>query len=177
MVQGFFDSLFNETSIGGAMKTNHTQATHSIEIAARQTVMPFFLNTAIIIVVSLFALHSAEAAAGDLDFRFGNGGVAITDFSQTDDYAYSVAVQADGKIVLSGQSGVYPDLHSALVRYNRSGRLDSTFGTGGKGVRGVKSIDQAYGVALDSNGKIVLAGVAFANGANFDFAVARYLGR
>jgi hypothetical protein len=39
------------------------------------------------------------------------------------------------------------------------------------------SIDQAYGVALDSNGKIVLAGAAFPNGANFDFTVARYLGR
>jgi uncharacterized delta-60 repeat protein len=115
------------------MKTNHTQAINSIEIVVRQTAMPFyFLVAAIIIVVSLFAPHRTEAAAGDLDPRFGNGGVAITDFAQTDDYAYSVAVQADGKIVLSGQSGVYPDLHSALVRYNRNGRLDSTFGTGGK---------------------------------------------
>jgi hypothetical protein len=48
---------------------------------------------------------------------------------------------------------------------------------GGKVVSDFSSIDQAYGVALDSNGKIVLAGVAYANGANFDFAAARYLGR
>ena len=80
------------------MKTNHIQATNWIEIAARQTAMPFyFLITAIIILVSLFAPHRAEATAGDLDFRFGNGGVAITDFAQTEDYAYAVAVQADGK--------------------------------------------------------------------------------
>jgi hypothetical protein len=39
------------------------------------------------------------------------------------------------------------------------------------------SSDQAYGVALQPNGKIVLAGAAFANGANLDFTVARYLAR
>jgi uncharacterized delta-60 repeat protein len=142
------------------MKTNHTQATHSIEIAARQTAMPFYLLIkAIIIVVSMFALHRAEAAAGDLDARFGNGGLATTDFAQTDDYAYSVAVQADGKIVLSGQSGVYPDLHSALLRYSRNGRLDSTFGTGGKVVVMFNPIsDYLFKVALQSDGKIVTAG-------------------
>jgi uncharacterized delta-60 repeat protein len=142
------------------MKTNHTQAADSIEIIARQTAMPFyFLIAAIIIIVSLLTPHRAEAAAGDLDPRFGNGGVAITDFSQTDDYAYSVAVQADGKIVVSGQSGIYPDLHSALVRYNRSGRLDSTFGTGGKVAVTFNSVsDYLDAVALQSDGKIVAAG-------------------
>ena len=142
------------------MTTNHTQATNSIEIVARQTAMPFyFLITAIIIVVSLLTPHWAEAAAGDLDPRFGNGGVAITDFAQTEDYAYAVAVQADGKIVLSGQSGIYPDLHSALVRYNRNGRLDSTFGTGGKVTVTFNSVsDYLFAVALQSDGKIVAVG-------------------
>jgi hypothetical protein len=37
-------------------------------------------------------------------------------------------------------------------------------------------IDEAYAVALQPNGKLVLAGISF-NGANFDFTVARYLGR
>jgi delta-60 repeat domain len=141
------------------MKNNHTQAINSIEIA-RRTATPFcFLITAIIILVSLLTPHRAEAAAGDLDPRFGNGGVAITDFAQTEDYAYSVAVQADGKIVVSGQSGIYPDLHSALVRYNRNGRLDSTFGTGGKVVVTFDSTsDYLDAVALQSDGKIVAAG-------------------
>ena len=47
---------------------------------------------------------------------------------------------------------------------------------GGKVVNDFSSIDQAYGIALQSNGRIVLAGISF-NGANFDFTVARYLGR
>ena len=141
------------------MKNNHTQAINSIEIA-RQTVMPFyFLITAIIILVSLLTPHRAQGATGDLDPRFGNGGVAITDFAQTEDYAYAVAVQADGKIVVSGQSGVYPNLHSALVRYNRSGRLDSTFGTGGKVTVTFNSVsDYLFALALQSDGKIVAAG-------------------
>ena len=141
------------------MKNNHTQAINSIEIA-RRTATPFcFLITAIIILVSLLTPHRAEAAAGDLDPRFGNGGVAITDFAQTEDYAYAVAVQADGKIVVSGQSGIYPNLHSALVRYNRNGRLDSTFGTGGKVTVTFGAIsDYLFKVAIQSDGKIVAAG-------------------
>ena len=143
------------------MKNNHTQVTNSTEIVARQTAMPFyFLLTAIVITVSLLMPHRAEAAAGYLDPRFGNGGVAITDFAQTEDYAYAVAVQADGKIVLSGQSGVYPDLHSALVRYNRNGRLDSTFGTGGKVVVTFNAnSDYLFKVAFQPDGKIVAAGL------------------
>ena len=88
------------------MKTNHTQAAISIQIVATQTAMASkFLIAAIIIALPLLAPNPVMAAAGDLDPRFGNSGVAVTDFSQTDDYAYAVAVQADGKIILSGQSG------------------------------------------------------------------------
>jgi uncharacterized delta-60 repeat protein len=143
------------------MKTNHNQATNSIETLAKRTAVPlrYFPIAAALIAVSMLAPQRAQAAPGDLDSRFGNGGVAIIDFSQTDDYAYAVAVQPDGKIVLSGQSGIYPDLHSALVRYNRNGRLDSTFGTGGKVVVTFNSgHDYLFAVALQSDGKIVAAG-------------------
>ena len=142
------------------MKTNRTQVTHSIEIITRQTAMPCCsIIAAIVIAMSLFAPGRAGAAAGDLDPRFGHGGVAFTDFAQTEDYAYSVTVQADGKIVLSGQSGIYPDLHSALVRHNRNGSLDSTFGTGGKVTVTFNSVsDYLFKVALQSDGKIVAAG-------------------
>jgi uncharacterized delta-60 repeat protein len=114
---------------------------------------------ALIIAVSMLAPRLAQAAAGDLDSRFGNGGVVATDFSQTDDYAFGIAVQPDGKIVVSGQSGIYPDLHSALARYTRNGRLDSTFGTGGKVVVTFdSSSDYLYAPVIQSDGKIVAAG-------------------
>jgi uncharacterized delta-60 repeat protein len=153
------------------MKTN-PQVTNSIEIITRDMAMPFYsVFAAIIIVLSLVAPHRVEAAGGDLDPRFGNGGVAFTDFSQTDDYAYSVAVQADGKIVLSGQSGVYPNLHSALVRYNRNGRLDSTFGNGGKVTVTFGSVsDYLFKVVLQPDTKIVAVGSTNATA----FLVARF---
>jgi len=140
------------------MKTNYN--TNSKEIVAKQMAAPrYFLIAAIVIAVSFLAGHRAGAAAGDLDSRFGNGGVAFTDFSQTDDYAYSVAVQSDGRIVLCGQSGIYPHLHSALARYNRNGSLDSTFGTSGKVVIAFNSnSDYLFKVAIQSDGKIVAAG-------------------
>src|SRR5262245_10757932 len=116
------------------MKNNHNQVTNSIENRAKRTAVPrrYFSIAIVLIAVSMLAPQRAQAAAGDLDSRFGSGGVAVTDFAQTDDYAYAVTVQADGRIIVSGQSGIYPDLHTALVRYTRNGRLDLTFGTGGK---------------------------------------------
>src|SRR5262245_36809076 len=87
----------------------------------------FYLAT-----VLVFAPCTVHAAAGDLDPKFGNAGTVQTNFTGKSDYAFALAFQGDGKIVVAGQSGVYPDLHSALVRYNRNGTLDRTFGTGGK---------------------------------------------
>lgn len=88
-----------------------------------------------------------------------------------------MTMQSDGKLVVGGRTGEYPENDFALARYSSDGQLDQSFGVGGKVVSDFSSIDQAYGVALDSNGKIVVAGIAFANGADFDFTVARYLGR
>jgi uncharacterized delta-60 repeat protein len=144
------------------MKTNHNQKTNLIETFARQPAMPRYFAIAVALMgMFLLAPQRAQAAAGDLDPRFGNGGVVATDFSQTDDVAFGIAVQPDGKIVVSGQSGIYPDLHSALARYNRNGRLDSTFGTGGKLVVTFdSSSDYLYAPVIQSDGKIVAAGSA-----------------
>jgi len=48
----------------------------------------------------------AQAAAGDLDSRFGNRPPGRgNDFSQTEDYAFGIAVKPAGKIVVSGKAG------------------------------------------------------------------------
>jgi uncharacterized delta-60 repeat protein len=114
---------------------------------------------------------------GMVDSTFGTGGFVTTDFpGATDDIAYALTVQVDGKLVVAGRTGDYPQNDFAVARYSSDGQLDQTFGVGGKVVSDFSSIDQAYGVAFQ-NGKIVVAGAAFPSGANFDFAVARYLGR
>lgn len=69
---------------------------------------------------------------GALDPTFGAGGLVLSDFGQ-ETRANAVALQADGKIVVAGQTS-FPNSdgsNNALARYNRDGTLDSTFGTGG----------------------------------------------
>jgi uncharacterized delta-60 repeat protein len=153
------------------MQTNHISADHFAEIVAKQDAMLRGFCLFVVILTLLFVPHSTQAAAGDLDPRFGNGGVVQTDFAQTDDYVLGVGVQPDGKIIVCGQSGIYPDLHSALVRYNRNGRLDSTFGTGGKVVVMFHpNSDYLDALVLQSDGKIVAAGSASGTA----FLVARF---
>ena len=115
--------------------------------------------------------------SGTLDQSFGNGGRVTTDFfGATDDIAYGLSVQSDGKLVLAGRTGTYPSFHFALARYNNNGQLDQAFGTGGKVSSMFDNSGQGYGVTVQRDGKIVLAGISAPAGGNFDFTVARYLG-
>jgi uncharacterized delta-60 repeat protein len=125
--------------------------------------------------VLLLATPMALAAAGDLDPKFGSGGTVQTNFSGNSDYAFAVAVQADGKIVVAGQSGIYPDLHSALARYNKNGALDRTFGTGGKVTLTLDPAgDQLSALAIQPDGKIVASGSLIDNNFQTAFLLARF---
>src|SRR2546423_7549223 len=84
------------------------------------------------LLVLLGTQQIAWGAAGDPDQTFGAGGHVFTDFSGNSDYGFAIALQADGRMIVAGQSGVYPVFHAALTRYNSNGQLDPTFGTGGK---------------------------------------------
>ncbi len=116
---------------------------------------------------------------GTLDTSFGTGGKVITDIEGVSAQAYSVAVQQDGEILVAGQANIDGGYNFELVRYNGSGTLDASFGTGGKVTTDFGLLDQgfsyaqAYSLALQQDGKIVLAGQAFL-GAGNDFALARY---
>ena len=73
---------------------------------------------------------------GSLDNTFDNDGILTTDFASSDDYAGSVAIQSDDKIVVAGYSYIYsPGLtvqHLAVSRYNPDGSLDNSFADNGK---------------------------------------------
>jgi len=106
---------------------------------------------------------------GTLDASFGGGdGKVITDFNRRDE-GTSVAIQADGKIIVAGHTRFKK---FALARYNPDGTLDGAFG-GGDGRVTTRFMElgdqQASGVAVRPNGKIVAAG-----GAGKKFALARY---
>lgn len=144
------------------------------------------LKSAALIVAGLFvsiAMTGVAQAARELDTSFGIGGKVVTDFSNMRDVVNDMVIQPDGKIVVVGlttfvNSIPRVDINFALARYNSDGSLDSSFGTGGKvSTDFLNNEDIAYGVALQSDGKIVAVGMALTiNGyyPSADFAIARY---
>ncbi len=95
---------------------------------------------------------------GSLDQAFGNGGKAVYELTDSD-AAAGVAIQADGKIVVVGN--IFQPIPAAgflVVRYNRDGSLDSTFGSGGKVITAVGVHDTVSALAIQSDGKVVVAG-------------------
>src|SRR6266496_1242721 len=69
----------------------------------------------------------AQAAPGDLDTSFGNGGKTMTDFSGKSVVAHAIASQADGKLVAAGNTARSP-FGIAVARFNIDGTLDSSYG-------------------------------------------------
>jgi uncharacterized delta-60 repeat protein len=105
---------------------------------------------------------------GTLDTSFDSDGMATTDFGNYDQ-AYSVAVQADGKILVAGSSETYPNGDFALARYNPDGTLDTTFSGDGKVTTNFGSSARGYSVTVQGDGQILVAGFSGGN-----FALARY---
>jgi uncharacterized delta-60 repeat protein len=100
---------------------------------------------------------------GSLDTSFDGDGKQKIDFITTEkllDRANGVVVQPDGKIVAGGTSQ-FPGFRRgfSLARLNTDGSLDSSFGSGGTVLSTLPSSDgEAWGLALGSDGKLVLAG-------------------
>ncbi|HET7812191.1 MAG TPA: hypothetical protein VFL16_16595 [Steroidobacteraceae bacterium] len=112
-----------------------------------------------------------------LDPGFGTDGIKRVDFNGNDDRARAVVLQPDGKILVAGSArsanGVV--MAFALARLNPDGSLDDSFGQGGRVTTPVGTISAtASAMALQPDGRIVLAGTAFV-GSRFRIAAARYL--
>jgi uncharacterized delta-60 repeat protein len=115
---------------------------------------------------------------GTLDASFGSGGKVVTDFGllqQGFSYAFgnSLAVQLDGKIVVAGVAYIGPGRDFALARYDSNGTLDTSFGTGGKVMTDFSRNDSAFSVAVQPDGKIVVAGMSDVE-RGYGFALVRY---
>ena len=118
------------------------------------------------------------AATGALDSTFDGDGRATASLTATSvQYAYATAVQPDGKILAAGTVlGTGASLDFVLFRFNRDGSLDSTFDGDGKVATDFdRGVDSVFGIALQPDGKIVLAGVTRPAGTvPYDIGVARY---
>ncbi len=116
--------------------------------------------------------YTGILAPGNLDTTFGFGGKVITNIGGSDT-AYGVAIQADGKIVVVGET-YNNNGNFAVARYNPDGSLDSSFGNSGKAIADfANQTDRAYSVAIQSDGKILTNGITY-NGNQTDAALIRY---
>ncbi len=125
--------------------------------------------------------NASGSASGALDTTFGDQGHVITDLNGRSDEARGVVVQPDGKIVVVGETWVYPQDRPrfALVRYTAAGRLDPTFGDGGQVLTGLNDDEWDYStphaLALQPDGKLLVAGTSYSPDAGRNvFALARF---
>jgi uncharacterized delta-60 repeat protein len=114
-------------------------------------------------------------ANGSLDTRFGDGGKVTTAMGSSEYAGFSMTLQADGKILMAGDSQNGGQDQFALVRYNSDGSLDTSLNGAGSVTTALgTSIDRGQSVAVQPDGKIVVAGYSYDASNGWDFALARY---
>jgi uncharacterized delta-60 repeat protein len=115
------------------------------------------------------ATYAFAQACNALDPTFGSGGIRVGLTSNEWIDPRNVIVQPDNKIIQFGNLSTNGS-HFSILRYNSDGSLDNSFGQGGKVLGFISQSDYAHDGALQSDGKIVIAG-SIGNGT---FALARY---
>jgi uncharacterized delta-60 repeat protein len=118
------------------------------------------LATLCLVVLALPATGgwAAPVAAGDLDPSFGVGGKVLTRFGGWNARAAAAAIQPDGRIVVVGRISTRSESWWALARYDPDGTLDPSFGEGGRVVADFVEGCCPHAVAIQADGKIVVAG-------------------
>ncbi|MCD9187049.1 MAG: FG-GAP-like repeat-containing protein [Pyrinomonadaceae bacterium] len=113
-----------------------------------------------------------------IDTTFGDNGIVNTDLGLGGSVPSlsPIVLQPDGKLFVGGFVGTYPISNFVLARFNSNGTLDEGFGRNGHTIISFgRNREEAYGLALQTDGKILVSGRAN-NGDNDDFAIARILG-
>jgi uncharacterized delta-60 repeat protein len=112
---------------------------------------------------------------GSLDTTFGSGGAVSTDIRGGSDFAKDLILQSDGKLVAVGTSRAGTNGDFATVRYHPNGSLDTNFGAGGKVVTAIGTgNDDANAAEIQTDGKIVVAGVTTGSTNLSSFSIVRY---
>ena len=121
---------------------------------------------ALVVGAAALLAAGAQALPGDLDTSFGGDGTVTTDFGAPA-AAHALAPALSGKLVVAGSAGG----DFAVARYLPDGTPDTSLSADGKLTTDFGGQDEANGVVVQPNGKIVAAG-----GSDGDFALVRYKG-
>ncbi len=105
---------------------------------------------------------------GTLDTTFDGDGIVSIFIGNFGSEARSLAIQADGRIVVGGSSSNNP---FTVIRLNSNGSLDTTFS--GDGIFTDSTVGSINALALQGDGKIVTAGTATINFFTSDYSIVR----
>lgn len=109
------------------------------------------------------------------DRSFGEGGIAAADLGLSRATATGIGLQEDGRLVVVGTASNGEDDDVVLVRYESDGSLDRGFGARGRVIADFGGFDHGRAVALQDDGKILVAGSTFnPNRPDGDFLLVRY---
>lgn len=119
-------------------------------------------------------------ANGTLDTSFSSDGLQTTQMrsgTSGSSNARAIALQADGKLVVAGNAwrGTTTKDDVAVARYLSNGNLDTTFDGDGKAYVNFSNYDYGTGLAIQGDGKLVIAGQVNTDGVGgaSDFGVMR----
>lgn len=135
-----------------------------------------FLSIILFVALILFSfpIESLHAADGDLDLTFGKGGKVVSDLRNIDQ-AFDLAFQQDGKIIVIGWILPNSNIDFLVSRYDVNGNLDPTFGNGGRVTTDFAGThDLANAVAIQNDGKIIVAGSVGDGLGGYHFGLSRY---
>ncbi|HEY9116152.1 MAG TPA: T9SS type A sorting domain-containing protein [Bacteroidales bacterium] len=114
---------------------------------------------------------------GTLDPTFANSGVFIESFGNVDDEGFGVAINSEGKIIVTGFSATASFTYSMLLmQLTSSGVLDVSFGNGGTVYSNLADYNVGAAITIQEDDKIIIAGGtgALPPGGDSEMAVWRY---
>ncbi len=132
--------------------------------------------TLTLIAVTLFCWTPSLLMGQDgmLDPSFSSDGIAVHGFGLSNDFARAVVQQPDGRILVAGNTFVNGNSEFGVLRMLDNGELDQTFDTVGWTSTTMSALgDAAFAMALQPDGKIILAGQSD-NGINGMLGMMRY---
>ena len=133
-----------------------------------RTVIPLLVGLSVAVAPMSPSYGATPPPEGSFDPAWSSDGIVQLPMTPTFN-VNAVARQSDGKIVLAGDNGQ----QTMVARLNADGSLDSGFGGTGVVTQSAGSgFSAAYAVAVQPDGKIVLAGEA--DNATPDVAILRY---
>jgi uncharacterized delta-60 repeat protein len=108
-------------------------------------------------------------SSGNLDSTFSDDGTVTFTGCETTCSGKGVAIDPEQRIVVAG----YLDDDMAVWRYDRDGNIDTSFANGGVYKWSGTGYNSGQSVAIDSDGRIVVAGIIKGNTANPKLAIWR----